>query len=101
VGLACIAWGPQPWFVVMALAFTSVGGALFNTSTFALASKNAHKEERGLILGAVQSMQSLGRSGGPLVTGNLYQVWAILPFLVGIAAMALSLVWAGLLRLWR
>jgi len=91
IGLLIMLFAPASWFVVLGLGFTSTGGALFNTSALALASQNAESKERGLVLGAVQSMQSLGRSGGPLVAGNLYQLSAILPLAIGVAAMAILL----------
>lgn len=98
VGLTLMALAPASWFVVAGLGLSSAGGALFNTSNFALASKQAATEARGLVLGAMQSMQSLGRSGGPFVSGHLYQIAIVLPLLVGVAAMIGALALSRMLK---
>lgn len=44
-------------------------------------------------MGVVQSMQSFGRSVGPLFAGSLFAYWEGLPYLAGVILMAIALVW--------
>lgn len=82
-GLIILAVLPEPLFLVIALTLTSVGTALFNASALSLASHQAQDNERGAVMGVAQSMQALGRSFGPLVTGLLFDLNVGLPFMTG------------------
>lgn len=84
-GLFLMAVLPVPTVLYIALMLTSVGTALFNASSLSLASHEADNHERGAVMGVAQSMQALGRSFGPLVTGVMFDVDAALPFWVGCA----------------
>lgn len=92
-GLASIAFSPVVAGVFVGLTFVSVGTAIFNTSVLSVASKDSAPGERGLVMGVFQSMQALGRSIGPILTGLLYGVFPELPFVVSIAVMLALLVW--------
>jgi MFS family permease len=92
-GLAFIAFSPVTAGVFVGLTFVSVGTAIFNTSVLSIASKGSDAGERGLVMGVFQSMQALGRSLGPILTGLLYGIFHELPFVVSIAIMLVLLVW--------
>jgi len=96
-GLMLIIYTPVPYGVVLGFCFTGVGTTLFTTGMSALASHRAAPTERGMVMGVVQSMQSLGRSTGPLFAGTLYVVWSGFPYAVGIGLVALSFVWMSFL----
>ena len=96
-GLALIIYTPISYGVVLGFCLTGVGSTLFTTGISALASHRAHPTERGLVMGVIQSMQSLGRSVGPLFAGSLFVVWQGLPYAVGIALVTIALVWMSLL----
>lgn len=90
-GLIILAALPEPLFLVIALTLTSVGTALFNASALSLASHQAQDNERGAVMGVAQSMQALGRSFGPLVTGLLFDLNVGLPFMTGAAVVIVLL----------
>ena len=92
-GLTLIIYTPVSYGVVIGFCLTGIGSTLFTTGTSALASHRAHPTERGLVMGVIQSMQSLGRSTGPLFAGSLYVVWQGLPYAVGIVLVATALIW--------
>lgn len=93
IGLGAIAYSPISAGVFFGLTFVSVGTAIFNTSVLSIASKGSGSTERGLVMGVFQSMQALGRSIGPILTGLLYGVFHELPFVVSIAIMAVLVIW--------
>ncbi|WP_417449714.1 MFS transporter [Kordiimonas sp.] len=97
IGLGSIAFSPVSAGVFVGLTFVSVGTAIFNTSVLSIASRASEAGERGLVMGVFQSMQALGRSIGPILTGFLYGYFHELPFVVSIGIMMLLLVWASLL----
>ncbi|NVJ98325.1 MAG: MFS transporter [Alphaproteobacteria bacterium] len=92
-GLITILVAPSTAMVYLGIVATSVGTAFFNTSMSSLASHRAKDSERGAVMGVFQSMQSLGRSSGPLVAGLLNQQLNGLPLLVGGGVMAIVLLW--------
>lgn len=91
-GLILLAVLPVPVFLFVALTLTSVGTAFFNASSLSLASHEAEDHEKGAVMGVAQSMQALGRSIGPLVTGVLFDTHAGLPFWVGGMIVVLLLI---------
>lgn len=97
VGLLLIIITPISYGVVLGLMFTGVGTTLFTTSMTALVSHRAGPTERGLVMGVVQSMQALGRSVGPLVTGAMFAYWEELPYSVGIVLMIVAFTWMTML----
>lgn len=96
-GLLIIINTPISYGVVLGLMFTGVGTTLFTTSMSALVSHRAGPTERGLVMGVVQSMQSLGRSAGPLVTGAMFAYWEELPYVAGVVLMSAAFIWMSLL----
>ncbi|MFC3050817.1 MFS transporter [Kordiimonas pumila] len=102
VGLIVMVYSPSPVWVFLAVTMTGTGSALFNTSILTTGSKVATPNERGLILGAIQSMQALGRSTGPLIAGALYVHAQHIPMLAGVGLMvfvgALSVLLFGFVR---
>jgi MFS family permease len=96
-GLGLIIYTPVSYGLVIGLCFTGVGTTLFTTGMSALASHRAAPTERGLVMGVVQSMQSLGRSTGPLFAGSLYVMWRGLPFAIGIGLVAVAFLWMSYL----
>ncbi|MBO6503333.1 MAG: MFS transporter [Kordiimonadaceae bacterium] len=91
LGLTMLALLPDPTVLAVALVCTSVGTALFNASALSMASHNAGAHERGAVLGVAQSMQALGRSFGPLMTGFMFDTHSALPFFVGAGLVGLML----------
>lgn len=92
-GLIAIFFGPTGAAVYLGIGATSIGTALFNTSMSSLASHRARDSERGAVMGVFQSMQSLGRSVGPLAAGLLNQQLNGLPLLVGGSIIAIVFLW--------
>ncbi|NOZ42998.1 MAG: TCR/Tet family MFS transporter [Alphaproteobacteria bacterium] len=99
IGLVIIIYTPISYGVVLGLSFTGVSTTLFTTAISALVSHRAKPTERGLVMSVVQSMQSLGRSVGPLVAGSLFAFWEGLPYFIGIILAAA--VFAGIVILTR
>ena len=92
-GLTILIYTPISLGIFIGLTCTSVGGALFNTNVLAIASMQAKESRRGVILGAFQSMMSIGRSSGPLAAGLLFTIDPNMPMLAGSAVSILVLVW--------
>ena len=97
IGLSLIIFTPYPAGVVIGLCFTGVGTTLFTTGMSALVSHRSAPNERGMAMGVVQSMQSLGRSFGPLFAGYFYVQWRGLPFAVGIGLVSVAFLWMSYL----
>lgn len=85
--------------VVLALAATAGGTALFQTSMQNLLADVAAAHERGRVMGAYQASSALGRYVGQSCSGTFYGVvHPSAPFLLGAALMlpaALLLWWIG------
>ncbi len=99
IGLLLIIYTPVSYGVVLGLCCTGVGTTLFTTGMSALISHRAAPTERGLVMGVVQSMQSFGRSVGPLFAGSLFAYWEGLPYLAGAILMMIAL--GGMIMLTR
>lgn len=87
LGFAFIAAPFAVWGTYAGLTLTGIGGSIFTTSLLAIGSQQASSEQRGMVMGAMQSMQSFGRSMGPVGAGFLYQINMILPLAFGIILM--------------
>jgi len=72
IGLLLLTLAISPIWVLIPLAFTSLGQGLFNPTIQALASENVNKEDYGETLGIMQSAGSLGRILGPIIGGELF-----------------------------
>ncbi len=92
LGLSILAFSPVYYGIPFGITFVGIGIAIFNTSLLALTSYNCQESERGLTLGTVVSMQSLGRSFGPSISGYLYKNLITLPILTGIVMLLTLLV---------
>lgn len=97
IGLALVIYTPASYGVIVGFCLTGIGSTLFTTGISALASHRASPHERGLVMGVIQSMQSLGRSVGPLFAGSLFVVWQGLPYGVGIVLVSMALIWMTVL----
>ena len=97
IGLLLIIYTPVSYGIIIGLCCTGVGTTLFTTAMSALASHRAKPTERGLVMGVVQSMQSFGRSVGPLFAGSLFAVWEGLPYFIGVLLMVFALIWMTVL----
>ena len=73
IGLVIMTQAPIWQVMMFGITFTAGGGALVITSMSSLVSREASETERGLVLGVFQSVSWLGRSGGPPVSGILFE----------------------------
>ncbi len=80
--------------LIASLLLLATGYSLMNPCLSALVSKNASSENQGSILGIYQSFGSAARVLAPLGAGLLYGIKLELPFMVGVAILAIGLlVW--------
>ncbi|MGH6991061.1 MAG: MFS transporter [Stellaceae bacterium] len=78
--------------LLIASGALSLGMALFSPASNSLISREAAADERGGILGVSQSMQSLARVVGPLVSGPLFVAFGYgAPYFAGAAAMVVAI----------
>ncbi len=96
LGMMMIVWTPSAYGVATGVVIIGIGVALFTTGMSALASMHAGADERGLYMGVLQSMRSLGRAIGPVFAGALYAVWPELPFIL--AAIIAAIVYFAISR---
>lgn len=97
IGLVIAGLAEVPGHAYLAAVFLSVGSAVTNPTLTTLSSFEASEDERGAVLGVVQSAASLGRVAGPALGGTLYGTIAqSAPFLIGGFIAMLS---AGLIAL--
>ena len=95
-GLLMIVYTPISAGLVIGYCLVGAGATLFTTAINALASKLTGKNEQGLVMGAMQSMHSLGRASGPVFAGSLYMIWIGLPYISGVICVVICF----LLMLW-
>ena len=78
------------WMVVSAM-LVALGTGLCNPSMTSLLSRSIPDDQQGSVLGLNQSLGSLGRVIGPIVSGAMFQMYAKLPlvFSGGILMLAL------------
>ncbi|MET0545482.1 MAG: MFS transporter [Caulobacterales bacterium] len=90
LGLAGVGLAQTSLHAYLAAAFLAVGSAVTNPTLTTLSSFEASENERGGVLGVVQSAASLGRVIGPAMAGTLYAVLGqAAPFLIGAALSTL------------
>ncbi len=95
IGLVIAGLAEVPGHAYLAAVFLSVGSAVTNPTLTTLSSFEAAEDERGAVLGVVQSAASLGRVAGPALGGTLYATIAqSAPFLIGglIAILSAALI---------
>ncbi len=95
VGLLLIVYTPISIGLVIGYVMAGAGATLFTTAINALASKRAGENKQGAVMGAMQSMHSLGRALGPVFAGSLYMVWFGLPYISGAAFVGVCFLLMG------
>jgi MFS transporter, DHA1 family, tetracycline resistance protein len=92
-GLTQLALAPTLATTVVGLVLCGLGLGAYNPSASALASRQAHGNERGAVMGTYVASASLARVLGPLSSGAIYALLGpAAPFLAG-ACAALPAVW--------
>ncbi len=92
-GLTQLALAPTLAATVVGLLLCGLGLGAYNPSASALASRQAHGNERGAVMGTYVASASLARVLGPLSSGAIYALLGpAAPFLAG-ACAALPAVW--------
>ncbi len=91
IGLAGVGLAQNSLHAYIAAIFLSIGSAVTNPTVTTLSSFEASENERGGVLGVVQSAASLGRVAGPALGGTLYAstFGTSSPFLLGAAISVL------------
>ncbi len=93
IGLVIAGLAQVPGHAYLAAVFLSIGSAVTNPTLTTLSSFEASEDERGAVLGVVQSAASLGRVAGAALGGTLYGMVAqSAPFLTGAMIAILSAV---------
>jgi DHA1 family tetracycline resistance protein-like MFS transporter len=94
-GLTQLALAPTLATTVVGLVLCGLGLGAYNPSASALASRQAHGNERGAVMGTYVASASLARVLGPLSSGAIYALLGpAAPFLAGAGACAaLPAVW--------
>lgn len=86
VGLSLIPLPSQFWFYYvqgLAVILLTVGNGFLMPAINAYVSINTPAEDQGKVLGSLQSIGSLARVAGPLLSGVLYSVFYPLPYFAG------------------
>ena len=84
VGLSIIPLPSQEWFVMVqicAVIFLAIGNGMLMPAINSLVSANTPAHDQGKTLGLLQSTGSLARSVGPVVSGFLYSMGFMFPYL--------------------
>lgn len=93
VGISMVPWPSQDWFYpvqLFSIVLLTLGNGLLMPSINALVSINTAPENQGKTLGALQSLGSLARALGPLLSTFLYGVMMQLPYLVAGVLMVIA-----------
>lgn len=82
--------------LLVSIAIFSVGQAILRPAITSLISRQASREEQGVVLGVAQSLYALAQMTAPMIGGaliefNLLTEWALLPACCTLAGLALSL----------
>lgn len=88
-GMAGLAVAPSPAIATAAISLFAAGHGLIRPALTSLVSQRA-RVGHGLAIGALSSMDSLGRILGPVAGGTLYVTRELLPFAAGSAINALA-----------
>jgi DHA1 family tetracycline resistance protein-like MFS transporter len=98
-GLSTLALSATLPMTIAGLILCGAGLGAYNPSAFALASRQARRDDRGAVMGTYVASASLARVLGPLTSGSIYVLWGpSAPFLVG-ACVTLPAAWlVGRLR---
>lgn len=95
LGLALLGFATDIYTMAAIITVMSVGVGLRNPSIMGIISVKASEDEQGAVMGASQSLASLGRILGPPLGGLIYARWMAGPFVVaGVLTFAcLYFVW--------
>jgi MFS family permease len=94
VGLSIIPLPSQNWFVpvqICAVICLAIGNGMLMPAINSLVSANTPAHDQGKTLGLLQSTGSLARSVGPVVSGFLYSMGFMFPYLSAGLLMILTL----------
>ena len=92
-GLATLALAATLPMTIAGLILCGAGLGAYNPSAFALASRQARRDDRGAVMGTYVASASLARVLGPFTSGSIYVLWGPpAPFLVG-ACVTLPAAW--------
>lgn len=100
VGLTVIPLPSQEWFVpvqICAVICLAIGNGMLMPAINSLVSVNTPAHDQGKTLGLLQSTGSLARSVGPVVSGFLYSMGFMLPYISAGVLMMLNLLLAMVL----
>ncbi|MBM3920756.1 MAG: MFS transporter [Sphingomonadales bacterium] len=100
VGLSVIPLPSQDWFVpvqICAVMCLAIGNGMLMPAINSLVSANTPAHDQGKTLGLLQSTGSLARSVGPVVSGFLYSIGFMLPYISAGVLMMLNLLLAMML----
>lgn len=100
VGLSIIPLPSQEWFVMVqicAVICLAIGNGMLTPAINSLVSVNTPAHDQGKTLGLLQSTSSLARSVGPVVSGFLYSMGFMLPYISAGLLMMLNLLLAIML----
>lgn len=100
VGLSIIPLPSQDWFVpvqICAVICLAIGNGMLMPAINSLVSVNTPAHDQGKTLGLLQSTGSLARSVGPVVSGFLYSMGFMLPYISAGVLMMLNLLLAMVL----
>jgi DHA1 family tetracycline resistance protein-like MFS transporter len=96
IAFTILSVAPHWSFIALAMSFGACGMPLFNTCLQSLVSRQASPQERGIVMGAYQSMGSLGRFVGPVIAGAAYgQIALNAPFVGGVAMVLAAFFFAA------
>jgi MFS family permease len=93
VGISMVPWPSQDWFYpvqLFSIVLLTLGNGLLMPSINALVSINTAPENQGKTLGALQSLGSLARALGPLLSTFLYGIYMQLPYMVAGVLMIIA-----------
>ncbi len=74
----------------IALILTTFGQSVLRVIMNSQIVSQSDKSERGEVMGVIASITSIGMTVGPLISGSLYEVSKILPFVLGIICMIIA-----------
>lgn len=97
IGLLAFPFVPQKLFIpleLLAIMTIALSNGLIMPATNSLVSKLAPKDKQGTVLGALQSIGSLARTIGPLMSGVLYMWFYEMPYIAGASLMLIALYFA-------
>lgn len=97
LGMFFIPLSKNPNFLFIPLFFLPLGNGLANPTIQALASKNVTQEEYGGILGILQSAGAMGRIVGPILGGEIFEIFGgNAPFFFGATIIFFTLIYLKL-----